>query len=234
LEQWIPQVRLIAPWEEADALLEDERRMLEALEASKEAHGDAYGTVAYRAAETIFFSLPQELGEEICFGHKAIERGLLVVDDLGAAATKLGLSVEDLLAKPHAFVDRFGTYKAPFGVAVEAARRCCVRRPREVLGHVKEEEDALLETLVSGHDASPGARWIAPEAHREPVFVLIREWCGREAVEGFDELLALRGEVDRLRELLSETARWLREAGHPVKAALLLKELDRTSRSGLS
>src|SRR5687767_4239338 len=53
LEQWVPQVRLIAPWEEADALLEDERRMLEALDASMETHGDAYGTVAYRAAETV-------------------------------------------------------------------------------------------------------------------------------------------------------------------------------------
>jgi sulfopropanediol 3-dehydrogenase len=46
LEQWIPQVRLIAPWVDAGAVLEDERRMLDALDASKETHGDAYGTVA--------------------------------------------------------------------------------------------------------------------------------------------------------------------------------------------
>ena len=48
LEIWVPRVRLVAPWEEAEALLEDERRMLAALEAS----GNAYGTVPYKAVET--------------------------------------------------------------------------------------------------------------------------------------------------------------------------------------
>jgi hypothetical protein len=41
-------------------------------------------------------------------------------------------------------------------------------------------------------------------------------------------------EVDRLKRLLKDTARSLRLSGHPVKAALLLKELDRASRRGSS
>jgi hypothetical protein len=63
-------------------------------------------------------------------------------------------------------------------------------------------------------------------AEERPVFVLIREWCGEGAVEEFDQVLALRGEVDRLRTLLEDTIRWLRDSGHPVKAALLAKDLD--------
>ncbi|MDP9437809.1 MAG: hypothetical protein M3P49_03545 [Actinomycetota bacterium] len=39
-------------------------------------------------------------------------------------------------------------------------------------------------------------------------------------------MLQLRGEVDRLRGLVEDTARWLRHSGHPVKAALVLKQLD--------
>jgi hypothetical protein len=45
-------------------------------------------------------------------------------------------------------------------------------------------------------------------------------------VDKFDQVLALREEVDRLQRLLQETVRWLRYSGHPVKAALVSKELD--------
>lgn len=34
LEEWVPKVRLVAPWDEVEALLEDERRMFEALDAT--------------------------------------------------------------------------------------------------------------------------------------------------------------------------------------------------------
>jgi hypothetical protein len=39
-------------------------------------------------------------------------------------------------------------------------------------------------------------------------------------------VLALRVEVDRLRNLVQETAWWLKHNGHPVKAGLLRKELS--------
>jgi hypothetical protein len=58
---------------------------------------------------------------------------------------------------------------------------------------------------------------------------LIRKWCGEEAVEQFDQVLALREEVDRLQALVEDTVRWLRFSGLPVKAALLAKELNKTS-----
>jgi hypothetical protein len=58
MEEWVPKVRLVAPWEQAEALLADERRTFAALEAS----GDVYGTVAYRAVETVFFVLPSKPG----------------------------------------------------------------------------------------------------------------------------------------------------------------------------
>jgi hypothetical protein len=66
--------------------------------------------------------------------------------------------------------------------------------------------------------------WLVEE---EPIFALIREWCGQEAVEEFDQVHELREEVDRLRGLVEDIARWLRDAGHPVKAALVMRQLDR-------
>lgn len=243
LEEWVPEVRLVAPWEDAGALLEDERRMFEALEASD----DVYGTVPYEAVEMVFGALPFEpkAGEEMYLGYKAVESELLVIENLDATAGQLGLSAEELRAEPHAYVDRFGQYKAPFGVAVAIAEHCCKRFARDVLRYVKAEEDALKEAIVSRYYAFPNRRhWSSRDkdgfeilreraeewlGEQEPVFALIRGWCGEEAVEEFDQVLELREEVDRLGGIVRDTARWLRFSGHPVKAALLLKDLGKAS-----
>jgi hypothetical protein len=60
LEEWIPEVRLVAPWNEADTLLEDALRMFAALEVS----GDVYVTTTYKEVETVFFAIPREMGAE--------------------------------------------------------------------------------------------------------------------------------------------------------------------------
>ena len=118
-----------------------------------------------------------------------------------------------------------------------------------VLRRVEGRERELREELVTGNlapadDAAEelprGRLRVSPEAVREhaaaelekarPVFALLREWCGREVLEGFDEARALREEVDRLRALVEDAARWLRDSGHPVKAALLSKELGQDRR----
>ena len=58
LGEWGPKVRLVAPWDEAGALLED------ALKAS----GDVYVTTTYKVVETVFVAIPQEAGAEVSFG----------------------------------------------------------------------------------------------------------------------------------------------------------------------
>lgn len=236
LEEWVPKVRLVASWEQAKALLEDEERMLAALDAS----GEVYETVPWRAVQMVFWSLPQGLSEEIHLGHRAIERELLVIRDLDTT-TGIGLDTEALLAEPNAFIDRFGEYKAPFQAAVQVAKQCCERFAQDVLRYVKVEEDALQDAVVSGYYAWPGLKGEVSHVRREwaeerlseqeSVFDLVKEWCGQATVEKFDQAHALREEVDRLRNLIEDTARWLRDAGHPVKAALLRKELDQSSHS---
>jgi hypothetical protein len=184
LEEWVPAVRLVAPWEEAGALLEDERRTLATLEA---------------------------------------------------AAVRLGLDAEELLSEPLAFVDRSGEYRAPFAVAVKVAGLCCRRFAAEVLDSVREREEELRAQLVSGD--RPRAGWVSPERVREharaeleraePVFALVRQWCGEESVARYDEVVDLREEVDWLRAVIEDTVRWLRNSGHPVKAGLLSRDLGR-------
>jgi hypothetical protein len=43
-------------------------------------------------------------------------------------------------------------------------------------------------------------------------------------VEESREVIALRQAVDRLQGIIKDVARWLRNSGHPQKAALVLKQ----------
>ncbi len=68
--------------------------------------------------------------EEVTLGLKAAEENLVAIQDLDAAARRLGLDKEEMLTEPYAFVDRSGWYKAPFRTAVKVAKHCCRRFPR--------------------------------------------------------------------------------------------------------
>jgi hypothetical protein len=69
--------------------------------------GRRYGTTTYRGVETVFFAVQQEAGAEVLPGLKAVEQELLSIDNLEAAATRLGRAAEVLLSEPHSYVDRF-------------------------------------------------------------------------------------------------------------------------------
>ena len=239
LEEWVPKIRLVAPWDEADTLLHDEFRMLKAVEVSE----DAFDKMIWEAAGEVLGALSERSTsqEEVFFGNKAAEEKLLVVQDLKAAALRLGLDEEKMLAEPHAFVDRSGWYKAPFRTAVKVAKHCCQRFPREVLKRIRKEENESRRELISGGPAPSYPWWMDSAPYREraearleemkPVHNLIRKWCGQEDPEEFKQIFALREEVDRLRKLAQETVGWLKDSGHPVKAGLLRRELDDIPRS---
>jgi hypothetical protein len=119
----VPQLRLVAPWKEAQALLENERHS----EAAMEAFENMCRTVAWQAAEMVFWAVSVEDGID----YRAVERELLVIGDLEETAPRPGLQAEDLLAETHSYVDRFGDYKAPNGATLEGRRLCpeCPRPP---------------------------------------------------------------------------------------------------------
>ena len=91
--------------------MEDERRLLAAVEVSEE---DASDEVTWEAVEEVFgiLSTISAPSEEIVLGYNAIEENLLVIQNPDAAARSLGLDEQELLAEPYAFVDRSGWYKA--------------------------------------------------------------------------------------------------------------------------
>lgn len=83
-----------------------------------------------------------------------------------------------------------------------------------------------ISTLFSELESYPVDRHVARKEldEREAAWGVIRSWCGARALDTFDESTALQKENERLRSLLDGTARWLKEAGHPVKAAHLQRQ----------
>lgn len=113
-------------------------------------------------------------------------------------------------------------------VGEKLANQLCRRFARRILVALREEEEShhrkvLEEPRWSGKRAAFTENM--PETYRL-VLDMIREWCGQDAVEDYDEVTGLREEIRRLRGLIESTSEWLRNAGHPVKAAALLKEVS--------
>lgn len=149
LEEWVPQIRLVAPWDEAEALLEDERRSDAAMEASE----DTYRPVPWLAVQMVFWAVPVE-ADGVGIGYRAVERQLLVVRNLERTTPALGLRAQDLLAEPHAYVDRLGNYKAPWSLAIRVVKHCCKRFSWDVLRYIRMEEDELMEQISTGRSFS--------------------------------------------------------------------------------
>lgn len=223
LKHWISRSRLVVPWEEAPAFMQDEHHLLAAFNASD----NVAGSVPYEAADTVFAALYTIFNDELILcGWSGYRRQLLTIRSFESSVEKLKLNADDLLVEPYAYLDRHGHYWALFPVAEKLAKLFCQRYPKEILSYLHAEENKLRQQIVAEHNPRR-PNYAEERLHGEqPIFALVREWCGENEVNTFNEVQHLRDEVFRLRNLVLSVTRWLRESGHPVKASLVIKELD--------
>lgn len=229
LDRWVSGDRLRVRWEDADAFLDDERRYHAARFASRHAER----LLEFRAACAVIGCDPYP--DSILFGWSGKEAGTVEIADLDLVCRFLGEHREELLAEPLAFIDRHGVYVGPWPIALRLAKRTAVVFPDLVLDYIRQEERQLQDLATNGKYVqaphSTYERFIPPERYApdlheaEPVFALVREWCGVEKASTFAEAEALRAEVERLRGLVLEAANWLKRAGHPVIASRMLRDI---------
>ena len=227
LDLWVPRVRLRVPWNETESWLRDEDK----LEAARRASEGAQGAVWYDAADLVFSAYPRPDG--ILLGWPS-GGGTVCITEPAAVAADLELSAESLPSDALRFIDRNGEFYGPASVAEPLARLVVERFPEEVLAAVATEERELQDEALHGKafDVGPWATHIPAEKcaeqlrKRQPVFDLVRAWCGRERAERFDELAALRSEVRRLRELVIRAAESLEGAGRPQLASKLKRQVE--------
>ncbi len=100
---------------------------------------------------------------------------------------------------------------------MKVAEHCCRTFARDVLRYVEAEEGALEEVVVSNCYAFPNRKYrngkdkdgfeILREragewtSEQEPIFALVREWCGRNVACELDQVLVLQEEKERLLDL---------------------------------
>lgn len=218
IQEWAGRSQLPALWEEAEKVVRDDANLAAAIEESRHVHGSP----EWEAAKLVFLTIRPK--GRIRMLHTKVDAGVVQIDDLGKVAKWLGLDEADLLAADGAFRDRYGTYVAPWPVTLRIARRAAERQSEAVLGEVLRRLESERTYLEHQQPWNRGRRE-KKVARLETVARLLHEWCGEETLERYDELEALRAEVERLGRVVEKAITALRQNGHRTIAATIERDL---------
>lgn len=219
LQEWVYQHQLVVPWADVESFFGDDRRWLVAVEASR----DARGTPEFDAAKLIFDAVRPK--NRVRFRHTKADAGILEIPDLAALAKQFELDVSELQAADVAFSDRNGVFVASCPVTRTIAQRLVLVIGGGLLDKLMRQEQALREEMRS----EPWS-WRDRQCDKQlegltPLIDVLRSWCGHDAVERFDELRALRLEVERLGDLVQRAAKELRSRKCHAIAATIERDL---------
>lgn len=220
LQEWVSRNQLVAPWTAIEAFQEDERRWIDVLEKS-----DAvYGTPAFSAAKLIFAELrPKSL---VRFRHTRADAGVIEILDVNAFVKKCKVDPEMLLNLEWVFTDRHGTLIAPWPATRVLAQQLAQEFGGSLLEQMLDREKAFREELASNRLwSSQQERYDKELKGLQPIIEVLREWCGAEEVERYDELRALQQEVERLGELVLRAVQELRSRKFHAIAATIERDL---------
>jgi hypothetical protein len=225
LQEWAHPSSLLCRWDEADRRLGDEQRML----AVREASVVAQGTAEYEAA--VFVVGHCGLGRRVALGRSKAELGVMRISKATVVGNELGLDAGELAREhPAAFTDSHGILVAPWPMAMAVARQAASAYAGVILPELEREEresrsQALYGWENPGYLRARGTGRERPKPDRTRVHEMVREWCGAEPVERFDEVLALRAEVVRLGGLIERAVTALRQRGASATAATIERDL---------
>lgn len=224
LQEWAYPSSLLCTWDKADLRTGDEQRVL----AVREASADAQGSVDHEAA--LFVIGHCGLGRRVILGRSKAELGVMRIDKATKVGGELGLDLSELAREhPAAFTDKYGTLVAPWPMALAVAKKVASACAEAILPELEREEaesrSQALYGYSSGYLRARGIGKEQPPPDRTKAHELVRDWCGEEPVERFDELLALRAEVVRLGGLIERAVAALRQRGASATAATIERDL---------
>jgi hypothetical protein len=226
LVQWVPTIRLIAPWGEIPDLLSDEARLLQL----RELQSPPLDPVHIRAIQQIYYATDGP----VVFDADISKPVHATIDNFHLYANQLPVGPEMLLASAGAYIDSAGSLQVGQEMALKLAKALCLTNGSQILERTMAEIQEARRTVQTGilrREGSPleyrvtGANAAAFLAECEAVDCLLRSWCGADQTAQVDQANLLRAEIARLRLLVEDTANWSARSGHPVKARIVRQGL---------
>lgn len=219
LQEWVRPDCLLAPWSDLDAFRADDAAESALAEASREVRG----TTAFEAARlALGFIRPKK---SVRLRRGVADAGVLEIVRLGETAKILDFDPGELRSDPMLHEKRGGVCLVGWPATERLARRAAERFVDEILPEVKNREQALADERAQSQWQSWARRDDRKLDAEQAVLRMVREWCGEERAERYDELVALRAEVIRLGGLVERAVQALRDRGHGVIASTIARDL---------
>lgn len=216
LQEWVSRSQLVVVWSDVKSFLDDEKRWLAVLVPSAEVKG----TAEFEAVRLILDHVrPKTL---IRLRTTKADAGVAEIPSPDKVAALAGAASEALMADPLAFTDRAGILVVPWPVTRGIAHCVAERVGDEILGSALQR----AEQLKARYDQARSWERDDKELRQHDSIVrVLREWCSGEDVERYDELSALRAEVERLGNLVQRATAELRRHRAHASAATIERDL---------
>ncbi|WP_326807176.1 PE-PGRS family protein [Streptomyces sp. NBC_01775] len=209
LQEWVAMGCLLAPWEDVEAFRADDQAELALADVSREVRG----SVEFEAARMVLgFVRPKS---RLRLRRTVADAGVLDLGPVKDAARIVGMEPDEFREDPMLHQDRDGRCLAGWPLTERIARNVAKHRADEILPEVDRKQQSIDEERtqpVWGSWRRDDRKLDADAA----VLRTVREWCGEEKAERYDELVALREEVTRLGKVVERALEELRRRGHGV------------------
>ncbi|MGW0702098.1 PE-PGRS family protein [Streptomyces sp. NPDC002867] len=219
LQEWVNPSCLVARWEDVEAFWADDASELALAVASR----DARGSAAFEAARMVLgFVRPKN---KLRLRRGVSDAGILELSRLEEGARLVGMDAAELRGDPMVYENRDGLCLAGWPVTERIARLVAGRLAEDILPEVDRRQQAIGQERTQSSWYSYSRRDDRKLDAEAAVLRTVREWCGQDKAERYDELVALREEVVRLGKLVEKSVKALRDRGHGVIASTIERDL---------
>ncbi|WP_267241493.1 PE-PGRS family protein [Streptomyces sp. PR69] len=219
LQEWVNPSSLVARWEEVEAFRSDDASELALAEASR----DVRGSADFEAARLILgFVRPKS---KLRLRRGVADAGILEMGRLDESAWVVGMDPAELRGDPMVYENRDGLCLVGWPVTERIARHVASRLADDILPEVDRKQQAIDEERTQSSWYSYSRRDDRKLDAEAAVLRTVREWCGQDKADRYDELVALRAEVIRLGQLVERAVKALRDRGHGVIASTIERDL---------
>ncbi|KUJ70336.1 PE-PGRS family protein [Streptomyces albus subsp. albus] len=219
LQEWVNPSSLVARWEDVEAFRADDASELALAEASRGVRGSA----DLEAARLVIgFVRPKS---KLRLRRGVADAGILEMSRLDEGARLVGMDPAELRGEPMIHENREGLCLAGWPVAERIARHVAGRFAEDILPELDRRQQAIEQERTQSSWYSYSLRDDRKLDAEATVLRTVREWCGQDKADRYDELVALRDEVIRLGKLVERSVKALRDRGHGVIASTIERDL---------